>query len=99
MFAFVLQGGLSLVAALTLLKQAIAALLHLHSLGILHRDLRAANVLVATVDPLCILVADFGLSHHMSAFAKGEVYKGASRITTVLTGTAAIGPLQVVISF
>ena len=66
-------------------------------MGILHRDLRAANVLVDSLDPLQIRVADFGVSHLLSAFARGEMYKGASKVTSVLTGAAALGPLQVCI--
>ncbi len=89
------QGGLTLVRVLTLLKQVIAALLHLHSLGIVHRDLRAANILIDALDPLRVLLADFGVSHLLSAFASGEVYRGASKMTSVLTGAAALGPLQV----
>ncbi len=90
-----LQGGLTLVRVLTLLKQVIAALLHLHSLGILHRDLRAANILIDGLDPLRVLVADFGVSHLLSAFASGDMSKGASKVTSVAMGAAALGPLQV----
>ena len=87
---------------LTLLKQVLAALLHLHSLGILHRDLRAANVLIAGLDPLHALVADFGVSHLLSAFS-GGAGAGAGRaadltagkVHTVLRGGAALGPMQV----
>ncbi len=100
MIYFVFQGRLTLARVLALLKQAITALLHLHSLGILHRDLRAANVLVDSLDPLQIRVADFGVSHLLSAFCGGA---GAGRATdltagkvqTVLRGGAALGPLQV----
>jgi serine/threonine protein kinase len=94
------QGGLTLARVLALLKQAIAALLHLHSLGILHRDLRAANVLVDSLDPLQIRVADFGVSHLLSAFSGGAGAGRAADLTagmvhTVLRGGAALGPLQV----
>ncbi len=87
--------------ALILLRQAIAALLHLHSLGILHRDLRAANILIAGLDPLHGLVADLGVSHLLSAFAGacgasgGSGGRGSSKVTSVLTGAASLGPLQV----
>ncbi len=104
------QGGLPLARALALLKQVVAALLHLHSLGILHRDLRAANVLVDSLDPLQIRVADFGVSHLLSAFRGGAGAgtgagtgaggrAGAINLTsdahTVLTGSSALGPMQV----
>jgi serine/threonine protein kinase len=89
------QGGLTLLRVLTLLKQVIAALLHLHSLGILHRDLRAANILIAGMEPMHVMVADFGVSHLLSAFARGDTHMSASKMTSVLTGAAALGPLQV----
>ncbi len=75
----------------------MAGLLHLHSLGILHRDLRAANLLIDSLDPLRVLVADFGLSHLLHAFAAGvrAVDLTASKVSARLTGGAALGPLQV----
>jgi hypothetical protein len=78
-------------------SQVVAALQHLHSLGILHRDLRAANVLVASLSPLCVLLADFGVSRLLSAFASGAAAArgiAASAVPTLLTGGAALGPLQ-----
>ncbi len=71
----------------------------MHRLGILHRDLRAANVLVASLAPLyrlCILLADFSVSHILSAFADGAslAATSASAAGTVLYGSAALGPLQ-----
>ncbi len=97
---FTLQGGLTLARVLALLKQVLAALLHLHSLGILHRDLRAANVLIAGMDPLHALVADFGVSHLLSAFSGGAGAGRAADLTagkvhTVLRGGAALGPIPV----
>jgi serine/threonine protein kinase len=74
----------------------VAGLMHLHSLGILHRDLRAANVLIASLDPLHVLVADFGLSHLFAAFASGHgLSLRASTLSAYLLGGAAAGPLQV----
>jgi len=91
------QGGLTLAQVLSILRQAVAGLLHLHSLGILHRDLRAANLLIDALDPLHVLVADFGLSHLLHAFAAGAraVDLTASKVSARLTGGAALGPLQV----
>jgi serine/threonine protein kinase len=36
--------------------------MHLHGLGIAHRDFRSANILVKAVNPLLLKVADFGVS-------------------------------------
>ncbi len=87
------QGGLTLAQVLSVLRQAVAGLLHLHSLGILHRDLRAANLLLDALDPLHVLVADFGLSHLLHAFAAGvrAVDLTASKVSAGLTGGAALG--------
>jgi serine/threonine protein kinase len=73
----------------------VAGVRHLHRLGILHRDLRAANVLVAGMDPVHVLLADLGVGHLLSAFARGATAPGvtASKVTTKLTGNAAKGPL------
>jgi serine/threonine protein kinase len=57
-----------------------SGLLHLHSLGILHRDLRAANVLVLTLpqadrpaatEDVTVCLADFGVAHLLPSFASG----------------------------
>ena len=84
---------------LSILVQAVAGLLHLHSLGILHRDLRAANLLLDALDPLHVRVADFGVSHLLSAFAAGLQVRvtdlTAGKVPTVLRGRAALGPMQV----
>ena len=91
------QGGLRLSSVLSILVQAVAGLLHLHSLGILHRDLRAANLLIDATEPLHTRVADFGVSHLLSAFAAGlrATDLTAGKVPTVLRGSAALGPMQV----
>jgi len=62
---------LTLAQVLSILRQVVAGLLHLHSLGILHRDLRAANLLIAGLDPLHVLVADFGVSTSCPRLQRG----------------------------
>ncbi len=99
-----MQGGLPLRLLVRVMRQVVGGVRHLHSLGILHRDLRAANVLVASMDPVQVLVADLGVAHLLSAFAQGVTVRGGvggagapgATITTVLTGDAAVGPLQCV---
>ena len=51
------QGGVSLGFVIRATQQIAAGLRHLHSLGILHRDLRAANVLLVSLEPLQVCVA------------------------------------------
>jgi serine/threonine protein kinase len=81
-----------LSSVLSILVQAVAGLMHLHSLGILHRDLRAANLLLDALDPLHARVADFGVSHLLSAFAAGlrATDLTAGEVPTVLWGNAAM---------
>jgi serine/threonine protein kinase len=91
------QGGLTLAQVLSILRQVVAGLQHLHSLGILHRDLRAANLLIASLDPFHVVVTDLGLSHLRSSFAAGVTAVGqtASGVLSFLRGAASRGPLQV----
>ena len=51
------QGGVSLGFVIAAMQQIAAGVRHLHSLGILHRDLRAANVLLVSLEPLQVCVA------------------------------------------
>ena len=47
---------------LEVLEELSAALQHLHQQGIIHRDLKPANVLVRTLDPLDLVLTDFGIA-------------------------------------
>lgn len=42
-------------------RQLAGALRHVHSLGIVHRDIKPENILVRSVEPLDLVLADFGL--------------------------------------
>jgi len=53
---------LPLHLALTITKQVALALQHAHSLGIVHRDVKPGNLLVASHDPVHIKLCDFGLA-------------------------------------
>ena len=51
--------------AVDVVYQCAAGLRHLHALGIIHRDVRASNILIAGQQPLHVVVADFGVSHQV----------------------------------
>ena len=61
---------LPLATSITILQQCAAGMHHLHSLGIIHRDFRTANMLVAGERPLHVVVADFGVSHQLRVYAQ-----------------------------
>ena len=67
------------------------------SLACIHRDFRAANILVAGRDPLHVVVADFGVSHQLrvytdAAAALGTAAGAATQFRTVLKGGDALCP-------
>ena len=64
----------------------------------MHRDFRAANILVAAERPLHVVVADFGVSHQLRAYQVGSEGLGTAAgagtaVRTVLTGDDALSPL------
>ena len=61
---------LSMASAISILRQCSAGLHHLHAQGIIHRDFRAANILITAREPMQVVVADFGVSHQLRAFAQ-----------------------------
>ena len=44
------------------MKQIVAGILYLHSQGVIHRDIKPGNILVASSDPLRLLLTDFDFS-------------------------------------
>jgi serine/threonine protein kinase len=47
------------------IEEVTGALEHLHSLRIPHRDLKPANIMVRTLEPLDLVLADFGLARRL----------------------------------
>ena len=56
-------GAYSELQALSIIRQILEGLSHLHSRGILHRDLKSQNVIIDRQGAAVIL--DFGLAHPM----------------------------------
>jgi len=50
-------------AVRTVLIQLAGALAHAHARGVVHLDLKPANLLLQSMDPIHIRLADFGLAH------------------------------------
>ena len=69
------QGALELNRALDFTCQICNAVDHAHSQGVIHRDLRPANVLVTENDML--KVADFGTSRFLEIAAHGTTVIGS----------------------
>ena len=79
------------------MSQAVAALHHLHRIGICHRDFRAANILIAATAPFRVVLADFGVSHQLRVYEEageslGTATGAGTAVSTVLTGSAALAP-------
>jgi serine/threonine-protein kinase len=75
------RGPLSAAEACEFVRQTAAGLQHAHEKGMVHRDIKPTNLLVARptpVAPLTVKIADFGLpkapsAAHAGAFAAPEV--------------------------
>ena len=68
--ACVWQLGASFV--LDVLLQLAVGVAHMHSCGILHRDLKADNALVQSLDPLVIKWGDYGCAVQLGKNAYGD---------------------------
>jgi serine/threonine protein kinase len=65
------------------LKELGIAVAHLHQVGILHRDIKPANILVRSVEPLDLVLTDFGIS---------SLSDGSLHMTTVNRTAAYCAP-------
>ncbi|HMR47882.1 MAG TPA: protein kinase [Arachnia sp.] len=61
-----LRAPLSPARFHTVVTQLGAALVHLHGLSVVHRDMKPANVLVRSLTPLDLVLTDFGLSKEVA---------------------------------
>ncbi len=86
---------LTVLTALRVLQQCCAALRHLHHHGIMHRDFRAANCLVASALPLVIKVSDFGVSHQLSRFYRSNGDGGGADSNAASAGPGVAGSVVV----
>ncbi|TDL24962.1 kinase-like protein [Rickenella mellea] len=62
-------AGLKVKTVIRIVDQVLAALQHIHELGIVHRDVKPENLLCSPDDPSTIKVIDFGMS---KPFSRGE---------------------------
>ena len=85
------KGGLPQARVKEVLKELGDAVEALHEVGILHRDLKPANVLVRTVEPLDLVLTDFGISSlaelslHASSAHRTAAYSAPEAMTGVVS--------------
>jgi Protein kinase domain/PDZ domain len=85
------KGGLPQSRVKEVLKELADAVEALHEVGILHRDLKPANVLVRTVEPLDLVLTDFGISSlaelslHATSAHRTAAYSAPEAMTGVVS--------------
>ena len=83
------EGQLPIVATVRILREVADALAHAHSRGIVHRDVKPDNVLIADRH---VFLADFGVARALARHADGITVTG----TGMLIGTPAyMSPEQI----
>lgn len=60
-------GPLAADLLLVLVRELATAIVEVHAAGLLHRDLKPENILVRTLDPLDLVLTDFGISSVLDA--------------------------------
>ena len=67
-----------------------SAVAHMHEVGIIHRDIKPANILVRTLEPLDLVMTDFGISSvsevslHMTSVNRTALYSAPEAINGVV---------------
>jgi len=84
------RGGLAEATVRVVLTELCDAVAALHNVGILHRDLKPANILVRTLDPLDLVLTDFGISSvtdvslHATSANRTAAYSAPEALTGVV---------------
>ena len=85
------KGGLPEVKVREVLRELTGAVAALHAENILHRDLKPANVLVRSVEPLQLVLTDFGISSvmdmslHVTSVSRTAAYSAPEAMTGVVS--------------
>jgi TPR repeat protein/serine/threonine protein kinase len=85
------NGGLPPARVKEVLKELAQAVEALHEAGILHRDLKPSNVLVRTLEPLDLVLTDFGISSlaelslHATSAHRTAAYSAPEAMTGVVS--------------
>ena len=85
------NGGLAPARVKEVLKELAQAVEALHEAGILHRDLKPSNVLVRTLEPLDLVLTDFGISSlaelslHATSAHRTAAYSAPEAMTGVVS--------------
>jgi serine/threonine protein kinase len=84
------QGPLPLAKALPLLEQIAGTMDAAHGAGVLHRDLKPGNVLVASVGAAGVKVLDFGLAEWLAQPGETAEFAESPPETAATDGTGAL---------
>src|SRR6185503_8203459 len=90
------RGPLSSSESLRITEQVTDALAEAHAHGIVHRDVKPGNIMLAARGPAKVL--DFGLAKHLTAAGNGvtnaDTLRGLTTAGAVLGTTAYMSPEQ-----
>ncbi|MEJ2855913.1 MULTISPECIES: serine/threonine-protein kinase [unclassified Saccharothrix] len=73
-------SGVDTSLLVEVVRQLAEGLAALHRAGVVHRDVKPANLLIRALDPLEVVIADLGISRHLP---DGEAFTATNEIGTV----------------